>query len=435
MASFLQWTKQLWDRINPPLSDEQRAVYAFDVYGESDIGTRTASGARVSEESGFKYSVAYAAMTLIADGIAGLKPEALRELEDGSEEKATVPNWIIRPHPELRRFDVWNQLLLSVLAWGNGYAMLIRRPTDGQIIGLEVIDPGVMTVEWDPAMPFKRRYKINNQGPWLSSMEIFHIQGPTLPGQAAGLSVIAQAREAIGLGLTLEEFGGRYFGQGSQAKVVLEVPQQMDTAEAARMVKTYERFHKGKANWHRPAIMSGGTKLHNISIPPNDAQFLESRQFQAVDVARWFRVPPHRVGIIGVQTSWGSGLAEENLAMLQHTYRPWINRVEETLSWYTPTLSVNIHLNTESLLRPTFKENAEVMSKLYLSELVMKNEARQRLGLPKVPDGDKFWEPPMNSFSQPGTAPSAPSTGAGSGGSAPVDKEKDRKRKQDEAKQ
>ena len=431
MASIWQ---RVWNRVNPPLSEEKRATYAFDVYGDSDIGSRTHSGTRVSEETAFKYSVAYAAMTLIADGIAGLKPEALRELEDGQEERATVPKWIVKPHIELRRFDVFNQLMLSVLAWGNAYATIIRRPSDKQIIGIDVLDPSTIAVEWDPYRPYSRRYRINSQGPWLTSAEIFHVQGPTLPGDPKGLSVIGYAKEAVGLGLTLEEFGARYFQQGSIAKIVIETPQGLDDQAAARMIKLYERFHKGPNNWHRPAIMSGGTRLHNITIPPDEAQFLESREFQAIDVARWFRVPPHRVGVISASTSWGSGLAEENLAMLQHTFRPWIVRFEEALSWYTPLDSVRIHLNTEDMLHGTFAEQAEVWGLLWTQGLAKKNEVRNKLGLESVPDGDEFIPMPMNEFGQP-LMPTDPAPGGDSAKpTSSADKEKDRKRKQDEAK-
>jgi len=456
MASIRQWPKRLWNRINPPISAEQRAVVPFDVYGNSDLGIKTASGARVTEESAFKYSVAYAAMTLIADGISSLPPTAMKELEDGSMETRTnIPRWIVKPHPELRRFDIWNQLMLSLLAWGNAYAMIIRRPTDNVIIALDVLDPDAVHVEWHPDKPYARRYKINSQGRWYDSSEIFHIQGPTLPGQAAGLSVIAQAREAIGLGLTLEEFGSRYFGQGSQAKIVIEMPQSVESSEAARIVKTYERFHKGPGNWHRPAIMSGGAKLHNISIPPDDAQFLESRQFQAIDVARWFRVPPHRVGIIGVQTSWGSGLAEENLAMLQHTYRPWITRFEAALTSYSPgsdDAGTLIFLKTEALTRGTYGEQVENYTTLFEKGLITRDEGRIPLGFPKAAkDGDSYYYmPPMTTLDedgelvgtlQDGTDPNAPggSTSGGSSKKTPnkgaPSKAADKARKQKEAKQ
>jgi phage portal protein BeeE len=140
---------------------------------------------------------------------------------------------------------------MSALAWGDGFAQFIRRPSDGVIIGLMPLDPDGVNVEWDPSKPGYRRYRLNNQGPWLTSADIFHIQGPTLPGQASGMSVIRYAREAIGLGLTLEEYGARYFGQGSQAKIVLELPGNIDEPKAKDIVRTFERFHKGKNNWRQ----------------------------------------------------------------------------------------------------------------------------------------------------------------------------------------
>lgn len=441
------FTKETWNAI----PEELRAVLPWNVYGNEDVGTRTASGNYVNETSAFKMGVVFAAVTLIADGVASLPPHAYTIGADGNRTEQDVPQWIRSPHPEIRRFDIFNQLLISMLTWGNGYAQFIRRPSDGIVVGLQVLDPGNVTTEWNPDKPGYRRYRLNTNGPWLSSYDILHIQGPTLPGDAAGMSVIQYAREAIGLGMTLEEYGARYFGQGSQAKIVLEIPTNIDEPKAKDIVRTFERFHKGKNNWHRPAIVSGGAKLHMISIPPDDAQFLESREHQAIDIARWFRVPPHRVGITSASTSWGSGLAEENMAMLQHTYRPWILRIQDALSMYTPGpqgLGTLIELDTGALLQGTFGELTDTWVGLYEKDVATKNEARLKLGLAKVPDGDKFFSEvaaanqqavakvqadgmAKANAAQPAEAPKTDANSPGEGGRT---KEEDKLRKQDEAK-
>lgn len=368
---------------------ESRAIYPWNVYGSEDGGVQTNSGQRVSEITAFKYSVAWAAMTLIADGVASLPPQAFRVDDKGNRQVTDLPQWIRSPHPDIRRFDVWNQLMLSVLAWGNAYALFMRRPSDGQIIGLNVLDPASVECEWD-GRGF-RQYRISGNGAWLTGKDVFHIQGPTLPGDPKGMSVIAMNREAIGLGLTLEEFGSRYFRQGSQAKLILEIPQKVkDSQEAKKIIDVFEMFHKGKGQWHRPAIASGGVKIHNVTIPPEDAQFLETRRFQAHDVARWFRVPPHRVGITDGTSMWGSGLAEENQAMLQHTYRPWIIRFEAALTKYTPfgeDSGVFIELQTDALMRGTYKEQADVQTSLYKEGLITRDEARKPLGFGPASDG------------------------------------------------
>lgn len=454
---------KLWDRINPPRSPEQRAVMPWNVYGDTDTGVSTNSGTRVSERSAFTYGIVYSAIGLISETIAGLPPEARKKEGDaedvGAEVATELPQWIRKPHPDIVRFDFIQSLVTSLLAWGNAYCTIVRRPSDGVIVGLDLLDPDTVQVEWDPDKPGYRRYRVENKktrqhGPWVGSYEVMHLQGPTLPGDPKGLSVIAQAREAIALGLTLQEFGSRYFGQGSMAKIVLEIPRQLEPADAARIVKTYERFHKGKMNWHRPAVASGGAKVTNISIPPEDAQFLQSREFQAMEVAGWFRVPPHRVGITSKSTSWGSGLAEENMMFYKVTLKPWIKRLEEVFTKYAPggqDLGTLIKLDTTEMLRGTFEEQVDTLSKVWEGGALTKDEYRVSLGWPKVTDGtggDYYVMPPMTTLDEngdvAGTLQQSPNdAGGGSTPSAqpssktpdkPRTKEQDRKRKQQAAK-
>lgn len=374
-----------------------RAITWDSMYGE-DGPVNSYSGKAVSEKTALKYGVVWACVTLIADAVSSLPPEAVLENADGGPIKAApLPQWIRRPHPELRRNEVWNQLAISMLLWGNGYALIVRRPSDGVPVGLRPLDPSRVQCEWDDKRPGFRRYQVD-AGPWITSQEVFHVMGPSLPGEAVGMSVIRHAREAIGLGLTLEEFGARYFAQGSMAKVVIKVPnKQLGTEQARDIVNMYERFHRGPGNWHRPAVLSGGGEIQNISIPPEDAQFLESREFQAVDITRWFRVPPHRVSIISKQSSWGSGLAEENTAMVQHTFRPWIMRFESAFTAYAPggeDSGMRIRLNDASLLRGSFKEQVDAWQKAVSGQIATPNEARKALGLDPIEGGDELISAP-----------------------------------------
>lgn len=366
--------------------------------GDFQYGNGTFTGKRVNERTALMYSVVWACVTLIADAISSLPPEAVIESPDtGVAKSAPLPQWIRRPHPELRRNEVWNQLLISLLLWGNGYALIVRRPSDDVPIGIRPLDPARVWCEWDPDRPGFRRYKVDG-GPWLTSRDVFHVMGPSMPGYPYGMSVIHHAREAIGLGLTLEEFGARYFAQGSMAKVVIKVPNRdLKTDQARDIVNMYERFHRGPGNWHRPAVLSGGGEIQNISIPPDDAQFLESREFQAVDITRWFRVPPHRVSIMTKQSSWGSGLAEENTAMVQHTFRPWIMRLEAAFTTYAPggeDSGMRIRLQDASLLRGSFKEQVDAWQKAVSGQIATPNEARKALGLDPVEGGDELVTPP-----------------------------------------
>jgi HK97 family phage portal protein len=397
---------------NSIYGEDDGPASAFGIMHDHDdirLG-RTYTGKRINERTALTYSVVWACVTLIADSISSLPPEAVMEPLDGGPIKvAPLPQWIRRPHPELRRNEVWNQLAVSMLLWGNGYALIVRRPSDGVPIGLRPLEPSRVHCEWNPEAPGFRRYQVDG-GPWITSQEIFHVMGPSLPGMPVGMSVIRHAREAIGLGLTLEEFGSRYFAQGSMAKVVIKTPQKQLTNEQARdIVNTYERFHRGPGNWHRPAVLSGGGEIQSISIPPEDAQFLESREFQAIEITRWFRVPPHRVSIISKQSSWGSGLAEENTAMVQNTFRPWIMRFEAAFTAYAPggeDSGMRIRLNDSALLRGSFKEQVDAWAKAVLGQIATPNEARKALGLDPIKGGDDLVTV-LTMAKTPGSVPAA----------------------------
>lgn len=386
-----------------PGTGETRSVTAAGSSGWDTLAEyagnqyKTHSGQIVQDETALTYSVVWAATRLIVESISTLPPKAVSEAPDGSIQPTTLPAWVRSPHPNMRRADVLSQFLTSVILWGNGYARIVRDGRGG-ISALVPVSPGRVNVQWvDPIARTERYYQIDG-GQWLYDKDVMHVQGPTVPGQAFGLGVISQAREAIGLGLSLEEFGARYFGQGSLAKVVLRVPGAKPLApeDAKNLVAGYERFHKGSANWHRPAVASGGVEIEQISIPPNDAQFLQSREFQAVDIARWFGVPPHAIGIISKETSWGSGLAQQNTAMLQRTFRPWIQRLEAAFTYYTAggeDLGTLIRFDDSALQRGSFDEQAKTFTDLADGGVLTRNEARKALGFGKVAGGDELLVP------------------------------------------
>lgn len=387
-------------------SDLELRTSFDDVFGQMPFTVTTESGKKISERTALMYSVVWRSAALIADAVASLPPHAYREDDSGQQIPANLPPWIRNPSLDkhITRYDVWHQMMISVLLWGNAYALLIKRPSDGAIGGLLLLDPARVNCQWvlDPIgkpTPY-RRYQVDG-GPWLTSDQIFHIQGMTLPGQPMGMSVVRQAREAIGLGLTLEQFGARYFQNGSMAKVVIVAPGVATGASnnkddtLGNIVRNYERFHRGPGNWHRPAVLTGpvGTKIENISIPPEDAQFLQTREFQALDVARWFGVPPHRVGIMTNQTSWGTGLAEENTALVQSTYRRYILAIEGMFTTYCTggaETGLMIRLDDSTLLRGTIKDQVTTWTQAVKGQIITPNEARSRLGFPPIEGGDSL---------------------------------------------
>jgi HK97 family phage portal protein len=109
-----------------------------------------------------------------------------------------------------------------------------------------------------------------------------------------GLSPIGQAREAIGLALSTEEYGAKFFGNGARPGGIIEFPGTMKDPDKVR--ESWNKTFQGAANSHRVAVLEQGAKFQTVGLPPEESQFLETRKFQINEICRIFRVPPHLVG-------------------------------------------------------------------------------------------------------------------------------------------
>ncbi|NJN53294.1 MAG: phage portal protein [Anaerolineae bacterium] len=139
------------------------------------------------------------------------------------------------------------------------------------------------------------------------------------------VSVISYARDSFGLTLAAERYGSRLFRNDSRPGGVLQTPNKLKPDAAARLKASWNAAHTGGGQ-HRVAVLEEGIEWKQIGISPEEAQFLGTREFQAEDVCRWFRVPPHMVGLTSKATSWGSGIEEMTIGFLTYTLQPWLTR-------------------------------------------------------------------------------------------------------------
>ena len=139
-------------------------------------------------------------------------------------------------------------------------------------------------------------------------------------------------------------------------------------------------------------VLEGGMKYESISIPPDDMQMLQSRQFQLGEIARIFRVPSHLINDTEKSTSWGSGIEQLNLGFLQYTLRPYLTRWEsvlrDSLLSSTDREVVVIEHNVEGLLRADSAARANFYAQMAQNGLMSRNEIRRKENLPAVVGGD-----------------------------------------------
>jgi HK97 family phage portal protein len=158
--------------------------------------------------------------------------------------------------------------------------------------------------------------------------EIFHVMGLTLDG-IRGCSVIEYARETIGSAQAQEGFAARFWRQGAEGHLAFVAPNALSPAAREANEKVLQARVGGWQQAHKPILLEGGMKAERISVSGRDAQYIESRKFSVADIARFFRVPPHMIGDVDGNTSWGSGIEQMTIGFVNFTLLPLLVAIEQ----------------------------------------------------------------------------------------------------------
>ncbi len=281
----------------------------------------------VSRSRGLQLSTVWACVKLRAETIGAL-PVGPVEYQGKSRIPKDPPPWLQRPNPETTRYELFERTSASIDTDGNAYWYL-ERDRLGRVVEVWVI-PATATVPFrDPPRrpgdpPGPKRYRVGSDE--YDADRILHIAGFTLPGRLRGMNPIEHHAHTLGLAAAAEEYGETFFDNGATMQVVLEHPGDPGRDGARRMQETFARDHTGLRNAHKPGVIFGGTKLHQLSIPNEQAQFLETRRFQREEICGIFRVPPHKVGILDKATF--SNIEHQGIEWATDGVAPYTARIE-----------------------------------------------------------------------------------------------------------
>ncbi len=354
------------------------------------------SGISVSEKSALGFSPVWAAIRCISDAIAQL-PLVLYRRTDRGRERATDHPLYPLMHDEPNEFmtsAVFRETLQAhVLGWGNTYA-LIERGNDARVRSLL------------PLLPDRTRPEIIDGKLWyVSHMDdgqrvlyekdvILHIPGLGFDG-IKGYSPIRIHMETIGLGMAAQKFGAKFFAQGSRVAGVIEHPTKLTPEAADRIRSQWDKIYSGIDNAHRTAVLEEGMKYRQIGIPPEEAQFIESRKLSVIDVARIYRLPPHKLGELDKATF--NNVQQLNIHFVTETLQPWIVRWEQELNrkLLTPRERQEyfFKFNVNGLLRGDSKARSEFYRELWNIGVLSQNEIRELEELNAVEGGDTYFVP------------------------------------------
>ncbi|XVU22529.1 phage portal protein [Actinoplanes sp. CA-054009] len=348
----------------------------------------TSSGVEVGYDRARMLTAVWSCQSLIADGIASLPVDIVYVDSQGRRERRDAPSWLEQPNLFDKWFTFIHKIMISLIgAGGNAYIRVYRTPL-GVPYELHVLDPSECDVDEFSATPI-----VHYRGGDYDPTEIIHIPGFTIPGKRAGLSMISHAAESIGLGLAVEEYGARFFGQGTTMSGVIEHPGKATPGEVAMISKMMRKTHGGLKNSHAVGVLAGGATFKPISITPNEAQFLETRRFNRIEIAALYRVPPHMIDP-SVQSSWGTGIEEQNGWFAEYGLLPWIDRLEEHLKILLLP-GESLKWNMDARLRAKMAERFQSYAIGFQNGFLNPDGIREKEDLDPIPGGhgQKFFRP------------------------------------------
>ena len=289
-------------------------------------GTQTAAGRAVSQDAAMRVSAVFACVRVRAETVASLPLPVYRRLDGGGKERdPRHPLYELlhdAPNPEQTAIEFRENAVGHCDLWGHSYAE-IEWDGAGQVRALWPLAPNRVTEERRDGQVYYVVTLPDGTRKGLPAYRVWHTRG------FMGLSVIGQARESIGLALAGEEYGARFFGNDSRPGGVLKSPKVL-TQDAAKNLKTsWEAAHGGLSNRHRVAVLEEGVEWQQIGIAPEDAQYLELRQFQVVDIARFFRVPPHKIA--DLERATFSNIEHQSIEFVTDCIRPICVRFEQSV--------------------------------------------------------------------------------------------------------
>ncbi|MGW4426371.1 phage portal protein [Streptosporangium sp. NPDC004631] len=359
-------------------------------------GSRTASGVQVTERSALAMSAVWRCTALIA-GVASALP--LPTFAAGTKDRLPTP-LLANPHPELTALELWRLTYVHRCLWGDAFAQKVRNRA-GVIKELWPITPDRVQVDRE------RPSDGNPSGKWfgvvddwgayhrLTPREILHLPALGYDG-LRGLSPVRFAAQAIGLGLSAEEYGARLFSSGNMMGGILSTDQKLTSDQADALKERWKAKMSGLHNAHEVAVLDSGAAFTPVTMPAKDSQFLESRQFGVEEIARFFGVPHFLLGLTSKSTSWGTGLEQQATGWVRFDLAPtWLAPTEQRITKELLPAGAEARYKVEGLLRGDSAARAEMYRVMREVGAFSGDDIRDLEDRPPLPDGQGqgYWRP------------------------------------------
>ena len=396
----------------------QRVVAAFkpqnQAYSSSDSrlvnllgGYRAASGFSVNEETSMRVSAVYACVRLIAGAVATL-PVNIYERDPLGRKEVDSPLWYLlneSPHKRWTAASMWEWIIKCNCLRGDAYIVLVRNAA-GVVTELRPLHPSMVRAQRDGD---RLVYNVNEYERYygVDQDDMLHIAGFGYDGVQSQSVIEYAAFQSIGVALATDEYSGSFFANGAMTKHLISTDKKATSEQVEAVRREYENKYAGANNSGKPMILTEGLKLTELSMSSADAELLDSRKYQVIDIARAFGVPPHMIGAQETTSSWGSGVEQMSIGFVKYTLNPYLNRIADELNRKIyRTSRYYIEFQLDGLLRGDSKAESEADRQAIGGSQgpgwITPNELRKKKNLPPLEGGDVLYDP--KNISEPNVA-------------------------------
>ena len=362
-------------------------------------GSESDSGVRVNPTTAMNYAQYYQAVQLISGDIGKIGLPLYKRTSDGRDRDRRHPAYRLLNYEfnDMMTADVGKQILQShALSWGNGRGAIVRNGNDEPM--------GIV-----PLMPDRTKTIVENGEVWhltkigddteytsFRDENVLHIKGLGFDG-ITGYSVATMARNSLGLGFAAEKHASFLFRNRAIPGIVLETDGKVDEPTAKKLLQDWDKRHAGVENTAKSALLHMGVKAKELGMSSLDAQLLETRKFQRVDIASWFNLPPHKLGDDS-RISYNS-LEQENLSYLntcllfwfvrwqQECRRKLLREVEKERDTHYFEFFVDLLASVD------FPSKVAALNTLIAATIFNPNEAREKLNMNHRDGGSVYGNP------------------------------------------
>jgi HK97 family phage portal protein len=358
------------------------------------------NGQNVTENTALAVAAVYACVKVISETMALMDLEVKQRKGKFLQVDSLHPlNQLFRePSQRFNRFEWIQAMLAFALLWGNGYCK-IRRGRYGDPVEFIILpawevtvkltDRGRMYYEWRPS-------KNPTTVEIIQSGDMLHLKNLSTEGML-GISPIQVQRENLGNMEAKKAQDGAFYSNGAKAGGVLMTPGTMGGKERKNLGESFDKANSGSKNRFKTIILEEGVKYQQLTIPQNDAQFLESKKFDRSEIAGWYRVPPYKIG--DHEKSTYSNIEGQERSFAKDTVVPWAIRLQQELDrklFFTEEYDFCTHFNLDDLIKGDMKSRYEIYQIATQSAILKPIEAREQEGwnTDGMPEIDNFF---MNS--------------------------------------